>query len=223
MAILLSLLGLGKSVVLWLIEVIKWMFADFRRAIICGLIAAVIMLTINLSAEKQSRDAMQVRAEQAESDYALLNLYYDNLIADIARERDAAAAADAANVAAKNDRQKIQNQRINDDLKIRLADTRHALVQLQHRLQTQNTANDKSDGAIADMSGYYSARCIAFGYASCDGFFAALPGQLAAAEDNTARLIALQDWALSVMAIIGDQSDPALATSAPLPKNIPRQ
>jgi hypothetical protein len=180
----------------------KWLFADFGRVVIFGLIIIIAYGFLALSSLQKARDAQAARASNAEAKYDDMVQIYDTFVADIVARQSAAAARDAANAARKFAAQKIQNERITNDYQSRLADGRNAAVQLRQRIEQAAAARHNGNSGGAPMPSDFAAECRAFGAADCAAFFAALPDQLAAAEDNSAKLIGLQDWAVGAIHII---------------------
>ncbi len=125
---------------------------------------------------------------------------HDQVIANVRRQRARAAEMDRQNAA----RVEREQARVIEETKrayqVDLADSRAAAEQLRQRLAHAAAAGGSDSGA-APVPGDFTARCRAFGAADCDALLAALPGQLTEAEENTNKLIRLQDWARGLLSI----------------------
>jgi len=146
--------------------------------------------------QRHDRDAWKSASAKWETAAHAWQGAHGKLLADVRLAQAAAAAADRANVErVKREYQGI-NERTADDYEARLGDTR-AAVERVRRQYAAAAAGDQGDGGRADVPQSLTARCQALGAADCDALLAALPERLAAAEDNTSKLIELQDYVRS--------------------------
>ena len=153
-------------------------------------------LETRLAERTEERDAARARAvEWAEAHAAL--------IADVAAKRRAAAEADRANAERVAREMDEIRERTADAYQDRLDDTRAALDRVRGQLAAIDAAaaEGDSDGGAPAVPAGLTARCRAFGAADCDALLDALPDLLAEAETNTGKLIALQGWARSILAV----------------------
>lgn len=203
----LKLLGIGKAVIGWITAAVAWLFADWRRVAVAavvivflGMIWHIRALNDDLSDQVTATATERQRAEEAEADFDALKEQHFAFVADVERQTAEAERRDRANAARVDREMALVRDRTADEYEARLADTRVALGELRDRL-AGTSAGSEGNGATAGLSDPYAARCAAFGYADCHALLAALPDVLAAAEDNTGKLIALQQWARGVLAI----------------------
>ncbi len=127
---------------------------------------------------------------------------HQQLAGDIQSARNEARARDRANALRVERAQQQAIERTSDAYEVRLADTRAALERLRLELDRAGAAAaDSGRGGAADVPGAYTARCQALGATDCDTLLAALPGLLAEAETNTAKLIELQAYVEALLAI----------------------
>lgn len=147
---------------------------------------------------RHERDAEHARAEMWKANAGDWTGAYKQFAANVKKARQDAEAADRANVARISREYQAINERTRNDLEARNSDTRAALVQLRDSLALAGSANRGEGGSgPADVPAAFTARCQAFGAADCDALLAALPDRFAAAEDNTSKLIELQDYVRS--------------------------
>lgn len=203
----LKLLGIGKAVIGWIVALFTWLFEDWRRIVgavvivlFVGLLLHVRSLNADLADQTAQTAAETKRADDAEADFAELDTQYRGLVFEVERQTEEAERRDRANAARVEREMALVRERTAHEYEDRLADTRLALGELRDRL-ARTSAGSEGHGATAGLPDPYAARCAAFGYASCDALLTALPDVLAAAEDNTGKLIALQEWARGVLAI----------------------
>ena len=190
--------SLAASLARWLVE------EPVRAAILALMLNALAHWLIIDPGLRAERDAQQARAVAGEALAGEWKAAHDRLATGMARARLLAGEADrrnAARVAAEMD---AIRERTAHDYQDRLGDSRAALDRLQRELAAAGAAGAAADpggGAAAAVPAALAARCRAFGAADCDALLAALPGLLSAAEDNTAKLIGLQDWARAIVAV----------------------
>lgn len=202
------LLGIGKRIVGWITDFIEWLFEDWRRVAAAIAIAVFLFMAWeirSLNGDLKDQVALttkeKTRADNAEHDFGLLKDQHYNFVADVQAKQQEAERLDQANVARVARRMEQIKERTAHEYEARLVDTLGALDRLRKRIAAGTTAESGSHSKAADMPDDYAARCKAFGYANCDALLTALPDLLAAAEDNTAKLIALQQWARGVLAV----------------------
>lgn len=203
----LKLLGIGKKIVGWIVGAVAWLFDDWRRlAGLAVILAFVFMILQNRSLRSDLEDQIAEtvlqtqRADVAELEFDQLKERHYSFVADVQAKTAEAERLDRIN-AARVDREMIAiRERTANDYEVRLSDTRNALDQLRDRI-ADASAGSEGHGDGTGMSDAYAARCKAFGYADCDALFAALPELLAAAEENTATLIELQNWVRATLSI----------------------
>lgn len=213
-AFLLGVLGVGKTVFGLVGKALgalaTWAVKDIRNAIMLALAAALgwtVWTAHELGTSRDHWQAISGKFEHAAT--TALDAAWkwkaarDTLAADVVAKQKAAAEADAANVARVKAEGAQINERTAHDYQARLDDTGAALERLRDQLAAAAaaTVGDQGDGGTAAVPAAYTARCRAFGAADCDALLAALPGKLAAAEDNTSQLIGLQDYVRSTLAI----------------------
>jgi hypothetical protein len=198
MAFGLKMLGWGKTIARIMRAALRWIFADWVRvAMVLALAAAVLLFT-------QRNDAREGEARwqaASEKNFAAARSWrqaHARLIIDTQSQRAVAARLDQANAARVQAELAQVKERTAHAYEARLADTAAALGSLQSRLV--RTAAGDSGGRDAAGGSALTARCQAFGAADCDTLLAALPGQLAAAERNTAALIGLQEYTCAMLA-----------------------
>ena len=186
---------------------LRWLFADLRNLLVVALAVLAFVVWQQRDAARHDATDWQAAADKWREATGAWQDAHADLIARVEAERAAAAAADRANAARVERQYQLIAERTADDYETRLADTGAALERLRDDLERARTAAPGGGGGREpDLSGDLAARCRAFGAADCDALLAALPDQLAAAETNTATLIALQDWARSVLAVdIGNE------------------
>ena len=172
----------------------RWLGEDFRHVIIAGLAVLTIGAAWTTRENAQSRDIAQDRAELWQNAAEAERTARLKLIEAVRLGRIAAAEADAANAARVKREMAANTERTADDYQARIADRDAAYRSLQHQLDATGTGNGERGGGAEDVSGDLTARCRALGAADCHTLLAALPGLLAEAEGNTAKLIALQGW-----------------------------
>ena len=178
-----------------------WLGRDFRNVAITVLALAGALLWWTLGSTRSERDTARASATTWETSAKDWQAARDELANSTRQASLAAAQADKANaarVAAELDKVK---ERTANDYQDRLADSRAALERLRRDLAAAGAQTDPGGGGAAAVPPALGARCRAFGAADCDALLAALPDLLSAAEDNTAKLIALQDWARSMLAV----------------------
>ena len=205
----LKLLGIGKKIV----GGIAWLFDDWRRlAGLAVILAFAFVILQNRSLRSDLEDQIAAttketkRADGAELEFDQLKEQHYSFVADVQAKTAEAERLDRVNAARVDREMKAIRERTVHDYEVRLSDTRNALDQLRQRVATAS-AGSEGHGDGTDMSDAYAARCKAFGFADCDTFFAALPELLAAAEDNTATLIELQNWVRDTLSIDLDGND----------------
>ena len=194
---------------------LRWLFSDFRHLVIAALAIGAGWLWLQLGMARQTvADWQALAGKRAERVVELEDIArswqatFTALTIDIARQRAAAKASDEANARRVEREFAAITERTEDDFEARLADSAAALERVRGELARAGAARPGgSGGGEPDLSGNLSARCRALGAADCDALLAALPDQLAAAEANTAKLIALQDWArqISLVDLTGEQ------------------
>lgn len=190
----------------------RWASEDARHIVISGLLillggACIVGLSARADVATQTR-----RAEAAENNARAWRAAHAKLVADVSAAQKKAAAADRANVARVAAEFARINERTADDYQDRLADSATAVQRVRDRLAAI-AARNPGDGNGPAVPEAVTARCRAFGAADCDALLAALPGQLHAAEANTAQLIALQDYVRSALAV-DYSADPVAAPQA---------
>lgn len=196
-----SLLGLpfraiGRALAGWW----RWASEDGRHAAISGLL---ILLVVNAWVGWRAsvdRDGWRGKATVAMADAKAWKAAHTKLVTDVAAAQKAAAAADRANVARVAAAFTQINQRTAHEYQDRLGDSAAAVQRLRDQL-AQIAARNPGGRGEPPVPEAITARCRAFGAADCDALLAALPGQLHAAEANTAQLIALQDYVRSLLAV----------------------
>ncbi len=214
---LLAILGFGKRLWGGFLDLLGcflgWLGKDFRHIVITAL--AVLVLVFwwrmdSLAADRDEiatdRDKWKVAALDWRDATHAWQRAHAQLRGDVAQARIDAAEADRANAARVAAEIEQIRERTADDYENRLADSAAALERLRGQLSgqprdTATTAASGSGGRTEVLPAGYTARCQAFGAASCDALLAALPGQLAAAEDNTSKLISLQDYVRGLIAV----------------------
>lgn len=190
----------------------RWLVSDFRHIAIAALALLAAITWLRLDAAAEDRNEWQSRSAIWEAAAGEWKAAHEAMFASLQISRKAAAEADRENAARVGREMEQLKKRTADDYEIRLADTGAALERLRHELARSGSAPDGgSGGAATPLPTALTARCRAFGAANCDALLAALPDQLAAAEDNTAKLIALQDWARGTLAIDFSGTAPATA------------
>lgn len=201
MSLLLTLLGwplklIGRAIAaIW-----RWASADPLRIVLLAMAALSIVLGHGWGKAAAERDVWSARAVASAASAAQWKSARDQLVADIAAQRARAAVEDRANAARVAAEFDTIRERTADDYQARLDDTRLALERVRRNL-AQAAAVDRGDGGSPAVPPALAARCQAIGAADCDALLAALPGQLAAAEDNTAKLISLQDYVRAALAV----------------------
>lgn len=179
---------------------VLWCFATPYRALVSGLLLALAIALFRLWRLDAERDDWRSAARDYESAYLAWQGAFHKLVVDVELGRVEAAKLDRENADRVSAELETIKRETADDYDKALADTRAAAERLRRQL-AQAATEDRSGGGTAAMPGDYSARCAAFGYADCDTLLAALPGLLTAAEENTAKLIALQAWVKAMLAI----------------------
>lgn len=214
---LLKLLGWPLKA-LWIVVSGWWHWAseDLRHVAISILAVALLWNGMGWRTAAHQRDAEAAAAASWKAKAGEWQAAHGRLVKNIAAKRAAAEAADRANAARVDKEFEAIRQRTADDYEDRLDDTRAALERVRGQL-AQIAAGDPGERGAAAVPAPLTARCRALGAADCDALLAALPDQLAAAEDNTAKLIALQAYVRSMLAIdyLGDD------TIAPKPDGEP--
>lgn len=191
-------LGLFKPL-RWLLD---WLRDDFRHVVIAVLLALACLFFVQRGDARADAANWQVAAFKWKDAAGAWRKAHGDVVCNVAIQREAARKADLANAARVEREQAQAIERTKHAYEAQLADTRTALERVHGDLRRATTTDEHSGGGgTADLPNDYSARCRAFGAPDCDIFFAALPGQLAAAEDNTTTLIALQDYVRSLLAI----------------------
>lgn len=181
---------------------LRWLFTDIRHLLLVGLAALALVFLYQREAARGETEDWKVAATKWESATGRWRAAHIKLWTDMMDARAAAADADRRHVARIEAQQTAIIERTKHDYESKLADTRAALRELHRRIDRAAAAADSDGGGAATpVPGRLDARCRAFGAADCDALLAALPHLLAAAEDNTAKLIALQDWAKGLLAI----------------------
>jgi hypothetical protein len=200
-AIGLRLLLAGKGLVHLAAAGLQWLFENPLRLVVVLLAAWMVWLqALTIPHLEANRDKWHAVAGQWEDNAHAWQAAHARLLANVRAAQLAAAAADRANVARVKREYQAINERTTDAYEARLSDTRAALERVRQQYAAA-AAGDPRDGGRADVSGALTARCQALGAADCDALLAALPDRLAAAEDNTGKLIALQDWVRSTLLI----------------------
>lgn len=204
--LLLSLIGfpfkaLGRA----LASLFAWVMEDSRHVAIALLVLALIgtgWLGYRAGAD---RDTWQGRATTAarnavgwKANAGAWKAAHGKLIADVKAARKAAAVADKANIDRIARDYAAIHERTAHDYQDRLADTRTAYERVRASVAAI-AARDPRERGNAPVPEPLAARCRALGAADCDALLATLPGQLAAAEYNTSRLIGLQDYVRSML------------------------
>ncbi|MFZ5747165.1 MAG: hypothetical protein ACOY45_05845 [Pseudomonadota bacterium] len=178
----------------------RWLGEDARHMALAALLMAAGWCGWQWHRVAADRDAQAAAAVKWQANAKAWEAAHAKLVADVQAARVAAEAADRANAArAAREFDQIR-ERTADAYEKQLDDTSAALDRLRRDL-AKATAGNPGDGAGARVPAALAARCRAFGAADCDALLAALPDVLAAAEENTGKLIALQDWARSVLAV----------------------
>lgn len=203
LSIVLSGLGWLRNIAT---AILRWLLSDIRHIAITLLAAIAIVFWFRMSDLAEDRDEWKAASAKWRTATFAWRDAYQHYHADVLRVTAEAEEADRANAARVNREQQTIIERTKDVYESRLADTRAAVRQLRQQLDAANAARSDGGGGPADLSGADEARCRAFGAADCDAFFTALPDILAAAEDNTAKLIALQAFVNALLALDWDGS-----------------
>ncbi len=199
-AIGLRLLLAGKGLVHLAAAGLQWLFENPLRLVVVLLAAWMMWLqALTIPHLEANRDKWHAVAGQWEDNAHAWQAAHARLLANVRAAQLAAAAADRANVARVKREYQAINERTTDAYEARLSDTRAALERVRQHYAA--AAGGPRDGGRADVSGALTPRCKALGPADCDALLAALPDRLAPAEDNTGKLIALQDWVRSTLLI----------------------
>jgi hypothetical protein len=193
-------LGIGKSLMGVAGKALRWLFSDWHRVVIAGLVLSLAVSLWHAHHLAHDRDAWKAASAKWQSAERAWEGSERRLVHDVQAARAAAASADRANVARVAREYQQVNERTVRDLEARNADTHAAADQLRHRL-AQVADGDRGDERRAVVPEALTARCQAFGAADCDALLASLPGQLTAAEDNTTTLLELQDYVRSTLLI----------------------
>ncbi|MFZ5749079.1 MAG: hypothetical protein ACOY45_15650 [Pseudomonadota bacterium] len=167
------------------------------------LLAALAVQTVRIEGAKLwpvSIAGMRQQVAERTRERDAIAAAHAKFVADAAAASAAAAAAAEANVARVRREFAAINERTEDAYQARLDDTAGALERVRRDL-ADIAARDTSDTGGARVPAALTARCRALGAADCDALLAALPDLLAAAEDNTGKLIALQDWVRAALAV----------------------
>ncbi len=198
----------------------RWLTADFRRLAIAALLLALGLA--HHAGNEAREDLVAERAEAArwEKSARAWQDAHDGLAERTRQARLAAAEADRHNAERVERELAAITERTADDYQDRLADSRAALERVRRDLAAATRA-DPGGGGAAHLPGAYTARCRALGAADCDALLAALPDTLSAAEENTAKLIGLQDWALSMLAVDYSGDGPSASSSAAVGNKAP--
>lgn len=201
-AFLLKLLGFPFRVIA---AVIHWAGEDLRQLAIVMLTLALIIAGWSWHGAASDRDSWKDKSEEWERAAYSWKAAHDTLARDVDAAQREAAEADRAHIADVQQQFQTIIERTADDYQARLADTRAALERVRGDLaRVADAETDRSDGGGAAVPAPYTARCRALGAADCDALLTALPDRLAAAEDNTAKLIGLQDYTRSMLGIDWD-------------------
>lgn len=191
---------------------LRWLLSDFRHIVITALAILAVWLVWQWNGAKDQRDRWQESSAKWQKASTAWQAAHATLLADVQRERELALADDIANAARVQREQTEIIERTADEYEARLADSRAAAARVQRQLETATLADsDHSDGGGTDLPDPHAARCRAFGASDCDAFFTALPAKLTAAEENTAKLISLQDYVRSTLLIDWGSIDPRSA------------
>lgn len=179
-----------------------WLLAKPIRGVLFMLVLHVgahqLVIDPRLQAKADRWQAASTKWQEAAEGWQLA---HGTLLNTTRRQRALAAVLDRQNARRVEQEQAIIIEETTDAFEARLADRDAALGRLQHQLRIVGPAAGGSGGSAAAVPGDYTARCQAFGAADCDALLATLPGQLSAAEENTAKLISLQDWASGLLGI----------------------
>lgn len=200
---ILSLLGKARQAIS---HFFGWLFQDWRRIIMAVMSVGLIFMLWQNGALKNdvAKAHNQIAAEKdrtamAKTAFVNMRNQYQDFAQEVAQKQKQAAAQDAANVRRVAREFANINERTNQDYENALDDSHIALKRLRERLQI--ATEDRGERQQSDLPHDYSAECAAFGAADCALFFAALPDQFAAAEDNSEKLIALQNYVRAILQI----------------------
>ena len=204
-----ALVKLALSLALWplrkvgagLLALLQWILADLRHAVIATLLVSAGWQAWEAGEERAGRIAAETLAKDETARAGRGQTAHRALVVSVNNARRDAREKDAAHAAALARAQEATRERTAREYQAQLADSRLALERLHVRLDAARAAGAAGGGGAADLPDPNAARCRAFGAADCDALFAALPGQLAAAEDNTAKLIGLQDYVRTTLAL----------------------
>jgi len=199
----LRLLGIGKWILSILEAVGRWIFEDFRHMVI------VVLAFLNVWGYWGWHDAEDEVAvltvkldEEIEAKKAWIAAYQD-FIAAVEAQREEARRLDLANKARVDAEQRRTIERTRREYQARLDATAVAAQRLRDQLAA---VGGDGDYGTEDLPSSFTARCRAFGAADCDDLLASLPDILAAAEDNTSKLIGLQEYVRDTLETFDDQS-----------------
>ncbi len=200
----------------------KWLLQDFRHIALVLLFCLTAIMFFRANAMEQSRDdwraasgQWQQTAAKWQDATAAWQGAHRQLVTDVQLRTAEAEAADRARKDRIDRQQQAAIERTANDYENRIAAIRADAERLQqHTRRAAATADHQSGGAATDMPGPDQARCRAYGAADCDAFFAALPGILAEAETNTAKLTGLQSYIAELLALDW-QGDNATAPMEP--------
>ena len=183
-----------------LAQIGRWVLEDARHLAIFILLVVLAVFAGGWRAASTDRDAYQASAAEWERRADAWKDAHALLVAQVQAAQAAAAEADRKNAARVEREFAVANERIADAYQDRLDDTRAAYQRVREQL-ADIAARDPGDGGAAAVPQPLTARCQAVGAADCYALLAALPDRLAAAEDNTGKLIGLQDYVRSMLAI----------------------
>lgn len=181
---------------------LRWLLADIRHLAIAGLALFALVLWLRLDQVAAARDDWQASSARWQRVAGAWQGAARHIFADVEQARRDAAELDTRNVARVEREMTATIERTANDYQTRLSDRDVALERLRDELARAGAAiTGGGGGAEQAVPEPFTARCRAFGAADCDALLAALPDQLAAAEENTARLIGLQGYVRTILAI----------------------
>lgn len=210
----------------WLLQLgaagLQWLFENPMRLVVAvlaivlawQLVIADPHLRAEAAASEKTAAKWQGVADQWKTNAGLWQAAHDKLLANVQAAQRTAAAADQANVERVQREYQAINERTSDDYEARLADTGAALERVRSAYAAAGPAGNQGDGAAASVPQALTARCQALGATDCDTLLAALPDQLAAAEQNTSQLIELQDYVRSSLLLDFSGSEAASSGTA---------
>jgi hypothetical protein len=179
---------------------IAWIFGSPKRIAVAAAILLALFGAWQVRKLHNDRNDWRVAAKNYESAYRSWQAAFHKLVVDVELGRIEAARLDKENADRVANELAAIKERTANDYEVALTDTRRAANSLRDKL-TKVAARSEGGSGEETVPGAYTARCQTFGYPDCDALLTALPGLLEAAEENTDKLIALQAWVNSVLAV----------------------